>query len=186
VKATTSYTKNQHYVWQHYLNAWAETGTFRCYMQKAKKLLPTNPKSIASQTYFYRIHRLNEADKTFLKGIIDRSPNEELRKLNHDFLELNQLRFEMQARLKRANLPEMVKAALERELEIAEKTLGETYHMGVEHRALPILECLRKGDSSFYRSVEQCGEFLYFICNQYFRTAKMRRAIGGLTSVRRA
>jgi hypothetical protein len=52
--STEPNAKNQHYVWQHYLNAWAAEGTFFCYRQKDKKLFPTQPKAVASQTYFYR------------------------------------------------------------------------------------------------------------------------------------
>jgi hypothetical protein len=47
---TESNAKNQHYVWQHYLSAWATGGTFCCYRQKDKKLFPTQPKAVASQT----------------------------------------------------------------------------------------------------------------------------------------
>jgi hypothetical protein len=49
--STAPNTKNQHYVWQHYLNAWVADGTFCCYRQKDKKLFRTRPKVVASETY---------------------------------------------------------------------------------------------------------------------------------------
>ena len=45
--------KNQHYVWAHYLNAWAESGSFCCYRQTDGKMLSTKPRAVASGTYFY-------------------------------------------------------------------------------------------------------------------------------------
>ena len=174
---TTSYTKNQHCVWRHYLNAWANVGTFWCYRQKAKKFFPTKPKSVANETYFYEVHKLTAADIAFLEAFIDRASDKKLRDLNRDFLRLNQLSFDLRERLQRANLPKEAKIPLERELRIAEKTLGEHYHTGIENKCQGILDSLRRQDAAFYESDERCGDFLYFICHQYFRTAKIRHAI---------
>jgi hypothetical protein len=45
--------KHQHYVWRYYLNAWAANGTFCCYRHKDRQFLPTQPKSVGGETYFY-------------------------------------------------------------------------------------------------------------------------------------
>lgn len=177
VGPTVSYTKNQHYVWRHYLDAWAEAGSFWCYRQRDKKLFPTKPKAVASETYFYEIHKFSEEDIAFLEAFINRASDKRLRDLNLDFLRLKQLSFELRERLQYANLPQEAEVALERELRIAEKTLGEHYHTGVENKNADILECLRRQDASFYNDETRCGDFLYFICHQYFRTARMRRVI---------
>jgi len=68
VRAETN-AKNQHYVWQHYLNAWATDGTFCCYRQKDSKLFPTQPKAIASQTYFYEAQQLTAGDINLLRTL---------------------------------------------------------------------------------------------------------------------
>ena len=174
---TVSYTKNQHYVWRYYLGPWCMAGKLWCYRQKDKCLFRTTPKSIANETYFYEMHRLTPEDTSFLEAFINRASDQRLRDLNHDYLRFNQMSFDLRDQLQNANLPQEAKIALERELRIAEKTLGEHYHTGIENHARPILDALRNRDSSFYDDVKPCGDFLYFLCNQYFRTAKMRGAI---------
>ena len=67
---TAPNSKNQHYVWQHYLNAWAAEGTFCCFRHKDRHLFTTQPKSVASETYFYEAHQLTEADRKFIEAII--------------------------------------------------------------------------------------------------------------------
>ena len=57
------YTKRQHYVWRHYLDAWATNGTFCCYRQKDKKLFSPQPKDVASESYFYETQQLTIGDK---------------------------------------------------------------------------------------------------------------------------
>jgi hypothetical protein len=80
------------------------------------------------------------------------------------------------------DLNESAKAEAERELRIVEKTLGEQYHMGIETTCIGILDSLRQQDDRFYQDAPpQCGHFMYFLANQYFRTVKMRQAISGVT-----
>jgi hypothetical protein len=58
-----------------------------------------------------------------------------------------------------------------------EKTLEEHYHTGIENDNVDIIDSMKRQDASFYVDNKRCGGFLYFLCNQYFRTVKMRRAI---------
>ncbi len=58
-----------------------------------------------------------------------------------------------------------------------EKTLEEHYHTGIENDNVDIINSMKRQDASFYVDNKRCGGFLYFLCNQYFRTVKMRRAI---------
>jgi hypothetical protein len=60
-------------------DAWAADGTFCCYFQKNKKLLPTQPKAVASQTYFYETRQLTDGDKKFLDEVIRKATVERLR-----------------------------------------------------------------------------------------------------------
>jgi Protein of unknown function (DUF4238) len=179
--STASYTKNQHYVWCHYLEAWATTGTFCCYRQKAQKLFPTRPRVVANETYFYETQQLTVPDKEFLESIISRGSDKRLRELNRNFVAGFQRSFELRNQLACMDSRESAKAEAERELRIVEKTLGEHYHMGIETMCVGILDSLRRKNDRFYQDVTQCGHFIYFLSNQYFRTVKMRRAISGFT-----
>ena len=166
--------KNQHYVWQHYLNAWAAEGTFCCYRQKDEKLFVTQPKVVASETYFYETVQLTDADKTFLEAVISQATDEGLRKLNREYVELIQRPFDLRAQLKSASLPPEVRADLEKKLRWVERNLGECYHAGIENKCQDILDLLRNQNDAFYQDEVRCGDFLYFLSLQYFRTAKMR------------
>ena len=174
--STEPNAKNQHYVWQHYLNAWAAGGTFCCYRQKDKKLFPTQPKVVASETYFYETQQLTDADKTFLEHIISQATDEQLRRLNRDYVELIQRSFDLRAQLKSASLLPEVRADLEKKLRWVERNLGEIDHAGIESRCKDILDALRSQNDTFYQDEVRCGDFLYFLSMQYFRTAKMRGA----------
>lgn len=180
VSPTVSYTKNQHYVWRHYLGAWAKTGPFWCYRQGNKKVFPTTPKNVANETYFYEIHRLTVEDKAFLEAYIACVPDERLRDLHHEFISFTQRSFDLRDQLQHVQLRKEAKESLERELRIVEKTLEEHYHTGIENDNVDVIESLKRQDATFYQDDKRCGNFLYFICNQYFRTTKMRHAIAAV------
>ncbi len=131
--------KNQHYVWQHYLNAWTVDGTFCCYRQRDKKLFATQPKVVASESYFYEVQQLTDADNKFLEDVISQAADEHLRELNRNYVKLTQLPFVIRAQLKAANLPPEVRAALEEQLRWAERNLGERYQAGIENKCQDIL-----------------------------------------------
>lgn len=177
VSPTVSYTKNQHYVWRYYLDAWAKTGSFWCHSQRNNKVFSPYPKDIANETYFYEIHKLTAEDKAFLEAYIACVPDERLRDLHREFLKFTQMSFTLRDQLQHVQLRQQAKDALERELRIVEKTLEEHYHAGIENDSVDVIECLKRQDSTFYEDSKRRGDFIYFRCNQYFRTPKMRLAI---------
>jgi len=166
--------KNQHYVWRHYLNAWAADGTFCCYRHKDKKLFPTRAKSVANENYFYETQELTAGDLKFLDDFIGRATEEELRKINREYVQLTQLSFNLRKRLKQTDLAPGARVAIEDELRWAEKNLGERYHTGIENKCSDILESLRTENDDFYNDEVRAVDFIYFLSLQYFRTAKMR------------
>jgi hypothetical protein len=66
---------------------------------------------------------------------------------------------------------------LESRLSEIERTMGETFHFHIEDRALPILNDLRKKDLGFLSNQKAWVDFVFYLCNQYFRTAKLRNAM---------
>lgn len=116
----------------------------------------------------------------FLNSIVERATDPALRQLNRDYIRLNQMSFVLRDRMENANIPSEAKVALARELRIAEKTLGEHYHTGLENKSAPFLRALLNQDLTFYEDAQKAGDFFYFICNQYFRTARMRHALAAV------
>jgi hypothetical protein len=92
--------KNQHYVWGHYLNAWAAVGTFCCYRHKDRQFLATQPKSVASETYFYEAHQLTAGDLAFLESFISQATDKDLQEVDRDYVKLSQQSFKLRERLK--------------------------------------------------------------------------------------
>jgi len=172
--------KNQHYVWQYYLNAWVAEGKFCCYRQKDRKLFSTQPKVVASETYFYEMQQLTDADQKFLEDFISRATDERLRELNRDYVKLTQLSFKLRSQLKGANLLPEVRRALAEQLRWAERNLGERYHAGIENKCQDILDSLRSDNDDFYQDEGRCVDFFYFLSLQYFRTAKMREGLSNI------
>ena len=174
--------KNQHYVWQHYLNAWAPEGTFCCYRQKDKKLFPTKPKVVASETYFYETQQLTDADKKFLDDFISSASDEHLRELNRDYVKMTHLSFDLREQLAHADLLPAARAELEGELRWVERNLLERYHAGIENKCQDILDSLRSESDAFYQDEVRSADFLYFLSLQYFRTAKLREGLSKILS----
>lgn len=168
--------------WQHYLNAWAVEGSFCCYRQKDTKLFPTQPKVVASQTYFYETQRLTDADKKYLEDFISGATDERLRELNRDYVKMTQLSFDLRERLACADLLPAARAELQDELRWVERNLIERYHASIENKCQDILDSLRNESDIFYHDEVRCADFLYFLSLQYFRTARMREGLSNLPS----
>ena len=172
--------KNQHYVWRHYLSAWAPGGTFWCYRHKDKKLFRTQPKSVANENYFYQAHRLTSADEEFLESIISQASDERLREINRNFIRYSQATFRLRDLLDDKKLSDQQRTEIDKALHWVDKNLGEHFHAGIEHKSHDILDLLRRENDDFYEIEERRIDFLYFLSNQYFRTAKMRLAMSGV------
>lgn len=84
--------------------------------------------------------------------------------------------------LKRTDLNEPVRAAMEEQLRWAERNLGERYHAGIENKCQDLLNSLRAENDDFYQDMIRAGDLIYFLCLQYFRTVKMREAFSKLIS----
>ena len=52
--------------------------------------------------------------------------------------------------------------------------IKEDYYNIIENRGARYLKSLKSEDMSFYRNLEERGDFLYYLFAQYFRTSKIR------------
>ena len=179
-------TKKQHYVWQHYLAAWAED-KFYCYRQKDKSLFSTGTVAIANETYFYRLERLTEVDLEYLRRLANKATAPELRNLHEGTINLFQLPFTLRDKIDKLPLRDKTRKDLELHLTNAEKTFGESFHTFIEGSVISNLASLRLTDCEFYREEAQTFNFINFVANQFFRTptlkqfaANMSHAIPGL------
>ncbi|TGX55819.1 DUF4238 domain-containing protein [Sphingomonas gei] len=173
--------KNQHYVWRYYLEAWAVDDLLACYRQRDRKPIRTNPKNIASQTYFYRVPALSEAELNYLELVIANRPDEGARQVHRNFVKLFQMPAKVRQIVERHGRPD-VRAASEALLDHADRSLGERYQVGIENKGLPLLERLKARDAAFWKDGSGIDDFLFFIANQYLRTARMQNLIARITA----
>lgn len=169
--------KNQHYVWKHYLEAWAVKKLLACYRQRDRKLIATNPKNVASETYFYRLPELSDAEEAYLESLAAGAKNDLMREVHQNFVSMFKFT-KFLRKLVAATAPnEEARAASERLLEQADLTLGELWHVKVEEKGEPLLAKLRQRDASFWENEDDAIDFCFFLATQYMRTARMREAV---------
>jgi len=162
--------KNQHYVWRHYLLAWATDEKVWCVRAPSTKAFNANVKNVGSETFFYRVPELTRPDVIYLEHLISRATDPRLQDLNRGWLHDFQLTYRLRRNLELDTLDPAVRAELARALDEIEKTISERHHGALEDRAVPILDQLRQGDASFYATVGPAQTFINYLAHQYFRT----------------
>lgn len=169
--------KNQHYVWRHHLDAWTANDGIACYRQADRHGFRTNPKNIASETYFYRVFDLTEAEAKYLDLVIAGRPNYWTQVTCRNFVNLFTHGGKLRRQLDDPGLDEKLRAEIKKQVEYIENSICEQYHVAVEQAGQPLLARLRAGDATFWDNENDACAFTHFIATQYLRTARMRDAI---------
>jgi hypothetical protein len=115
---------NQHYVWAHYLKAWAEDRFF-CWRQSEKKLFPGQPKVVANERDFYKTCRLTDGDLQYLRTVVMASTRDETRRSNEEFVRLFQLTYTLRDVIAGSRMAPDKRLKIEDDLSEAERTMGE-------------------------------------------------------------
>lgn len=176
----SSTKKQQHHVYEHYLKAWAGSGSFCCYSKDRNNRFSTTPEKVGKQRFFYKLNRLSKADRQFIDLVISWMPYDELRKLNTEFVDLVEDVFKLKDALDEPGQSPLTKQLIKKELRLAENNLLEDYHGRVEENAKPLLALLKQYDAGFYDNEDLCADFLRFLLHQYFRTRNLREKISAL------
>lgn len=176
-------TKNQHYVWQHYLRAWATPRKIWCKRMDTPEPFDTIPRNVGAARFFYEFYELEERDRRYIEAVISQSNDKRLQDINRGWLESFQQSFAIRKQLDGFAKNPAHREELETQLREIEKTMGERFHFQIEDRAAPILDALRKRDCSFAANEKSWVDFIYYLCNQYFRTAKLRNSMLAIPNI---
>jgi hypothetical protein len=167
--------RKQHYVWEHYLKAWAVDGQVWC-RRGGERRFHTSTENIAHRRDFYRLKEMSERDVQVVETLISKM-SEEARRAARGWLPHFQLFHEAKRRLEASGRGSRDRD-LERQIDIGINNSEEDLHASVEDRAIPLLAALRDGDDSILGGAERFAEFSWFIAMQYMRTpGVMRRSI---------
>lgn len=154
----------QHYVWKHYLSAWALDDKVWC--RRGDDVFRSNTKNLAVERDFYKINPLTPSDIE-LVTMIARSASARLPWVHLDLITTIGTFINTHAQFEAAG----IRSAKTDELfRIAMQNMAEDGHQKVETDSLPDLASLRREDMSFLQNAERRARFAYFLGMQFSRT----------------
>lgn len=157
----------QHYVWKHYLEAWATNGQVCCFQEGRR--FRTNAANVAVQRDFYKLVELTPGDIDLIRRLAIASTPEAGRYVHEHLLQT----LAITAEIHRSGLGQS-SPAVRAKLEEAMTNMVEDYHASIEVDAQPLLDAARRGDLSFYRDDQRAMRFAYFLAMQALRTRAAR------------
>ena len=164
--------RKQHYVWRHYLRAWASDEKIYCL--RDGNLFQSNLMGIANKRDFYRLKELDQADIDLIKKlVIDASPTF-LQKYHQNLLNMFLAPFKLMNDIRSKGLSsDQIESAFD-EIVI---NFEEEMHSIIECTAITHLEMLQKGDTSFFENDDDRISFLNYIAVQHMRTDRIKSGV---------
>jgi len=166
--------RKHHYVWEHYLRAWASDGRKIWCRRSNGDCFLTSTENVAQSRDFYRLREVSELTIRFIEALIDQCPEPLVRDAARGWIPGFRLFFKLQ----RASLAwGMNNPKLAAELDRAINDLEEEIHTDIEGAAIPLLAALRNADASFLDENARAIEFTRFIAFQHMRTRHMMKSV---------
>lgn len=170
-----------HYVWQHYLSAWAnQNKQISCYDKNQDKAYVTNTKNTAQQKDFYQLNELTTEDLFYIKSLacINKTTQLDIKESLSAWNQIYEMLFAIQQLLKYSkNSKNGVSPALELLKKKLQFETIENFHCAFEDAGIKYLDMVRDQDLSFFDNPNCKEEFLLFLSMQYVRTEKMQSNI---------
>jgi hypothetical protein len=160
--------KKQHFVWRKYLRQWAPNESIFCLM--GDNIFESGLMGVGQERYFYKLKELTQEEVRFITALLERDQRPLMIQLNHGWLDLFNKVFEIKNKIDQAGIsdPKVVEM-----LDVMICNFEEDIHCSIESEGGIFLDNLYKKDVSFYEDDEEVISFIFFICQQYFRTQKL-------------
>lgn len=177
-------TTGQHYVWRSYLAAWTKTnspdGQIVCL--RDKKPFPVSLMKVAKENSFYGVKELSQQERDFIYEMTVRNTNGVQRDVNESWLNLYCAPFDFVdnfTALGYSVLGHTDRVDIEEDQEFQNWNIEyvEKIHAKIEETGQPYITLLRQDSLDFWRDEADRDKFSFFLCNQYFRTKKIRDSI---------
>jgi hypothetical protein len=159
--------RRQHYVWRHYLEAWALNGKLWCH-HFGKNVFSTSTQNVAHERDFYRLREMSEFDLSVVRELVIKSLTLDLRKIAEGWISQFTQLFEIKRQFQDAGYVH-IELALDEYI----NNLEEDILADLEQRAVPFLELLRSENSMLLFDAEESRFHTWFLAAQYFRTPTM-------------
>lgn len=143
------------------------------------KIFKSGLMGVGQERYFYKLKELTKAEIEFIKVLIGQDKRPLIRDLNHGWIDFFNQVFKIRDLFasQGTSHPELDKI-----LDVLVHNFEEDFHGKIESDSIKFLEMLYRKDLSFYDNDDELIGFLFFICQQYFRTqnidSKVRKSIG--------
>lgn len=163
--------RKQHYVWEHYLKAWAVDGHVWC--RRGESVFRASTENVAHRRDFYRLKEMSSFDLECVEMLISQMP-ERRRDLVRGWIPHFQLFFD----IKRAwEATGRHNRKMEEFLDTTINNLEEDLHESIEQEAIPLLAALRDGDAGVLNDDASFIAFSRFIATQSLRTPGVARRV---------
>jgi hypothetical protein len=163
--------ERNHFVWRHYLKPWTDVqGLIFC--KREGKIIETGTKVLANERFFYKLDELTSNELIYIEKIFCNEKNKIIFELNKSWLSMFNLINEL---IKFGKNISDEKIKMNINVYITE--FNENLHTTIENNASKYLDSLYDEDLRFYETAEGNIEFNIFLCEQYFRTKRMKNSM---------
>jgi hypothetical protein len=168
--------RKQHFVWEHYLTAWTDSGVLHC--DHAGRRFRASTENVAHQRDFYRLQDLSDADLFYVGQLGERLP-EPTPMLARRWISIFQIPFDLRRRYESGQArSQEFEAALD---ELC-NNLEEDIHARFEAKAIPLLATLKQLNAGQIFNDIAGIDAAMFLGFQYFRTPGMMKSISGVNT----
>jgi hypothetical protein len=163
--------EKNHFVWRHYLKPWTD-GEGLIFCRRERKFLHTGTTVLANERFFYKLNELTEDDLQYIKKIFCNEKNIIATEINTNWLSLFKLINEL------IKLKEITPSKkIQNEINIYVTEFNENLHTVIENSAHKYFEDLYSENIQFYETEKGNIDFNIFLCEQFFRTKRMKESI---------
>ncbi len=174
-------TKKQHYIWRSYLAPWtnndSSTGTVACL--RGQMVFTVSLMNIAHENYFYGIKELSKLERKIIFEMTVNKTAGSQREANQGWLNLYCAPYDLAdevVRLRHSIGFPTDRAQIESNQEFKNWNIEciKRVHCQIESIGMQYMELIRQNDLSFWKIEKSRDEFSFYLCNQYFRTKRIR------------
>ncbi len=134
------------------------------------KIFESGLMGVGQERHFYKLKELSQEEIQFLIALIEKDQRPLIKQLNQGWLDLFNEIFVIKNKIKQRGKSD---ASIDEILDVMICNFEEDLHCIIESEGGIFLDKLYKKDVSFYEDDDEVISFIFFICQQYFRTQKL-------------